>query len=124
MVARGNRKKNSSSSNKECYNCKKKGHLSKDCWSKGGGKEGQGPGSKKKGKEKQEKTNQVIESINDLLDIAYMASNTETDNSEIWFLDSGMSVHISNDRRTFVEYHMLNDSMIKGIGKEPVKAAD
>ena len=33
----------------ECHNCKKKGHLVKDCWAKGGGKEGQGP-KRKKGK--------------------------------------------------------------------------
>jgi len=28
---------------KECYNCKKKGHIRRDCWAKGGGKEGQKP---------------------------------------------------------------------------------
>jgi len=26
-----------------CYNCDKKGHTKAECWSKGGGKEGQGP---------------------------------------------------------------------------------
>src|ERR1700761_2094725 len=31
-----------------CYNCKKKGHMSKDCWAKGGGKEGQNPHRKPK----------------------------------------------------------------------------
>ncbi|KAK0431340.1 hypothetical protein EV421DRAFT_1853922 [Armillaria borealis] len=27
----------------ECYNCHWKGHMARDCWAKGGGKEGQGP---------------------------------------------------------------------------------
>ncbi|KAG9225295.1 hypothetical protein CCMSSC00406_0009851 [Pleurotus cornucopiae] len=36
----------------ECFNCHKKGHMKADCWSKGGGKEGQGPKGKGKGKEK------------------------------------------------------------------------
>ncbi|SJL02247.1 uncharacterized protein ARMOST_05573 [Armillaria ostoyae] len=27
----------------ECYNCHRKGHMVRDCWAKGGGKEGQGP---------------------------------------------------------------------------------
>src|ERR1700678_2572448 len=39
---------------KECYNCKKKGHLKADCWAKGGGKEGQGPKGKKAGEGKGE----------------------------------------------------------------------
>ena len=34
---------------KECYNCKKKGHIPSDCWAKGGGKEGQGLKGRKGG---------------------------------------------------------------------------
>ena len=34
----------------ECYNCHKKGHMAKDCWAKGGGKEGQNPRRKGQGK--------------------------------------------------------------------------
>jgi hypothetical protein len=36
---------------KQCSNCKKRGHLKANCWAKGGGKEGQGPRSKDKGKD-------------------------------------------------------------------------
>jgi len=35
-----------------CYNCEKPGHKKADCWAKGGGKEGQGPGQKKSAKTK------------------------------------------------------------------------
>src|SRR6202522_1436698 len=37
----------------ECHNCGKKGHWLRDCWEKGGGKEGQGP--KQKAKKEKEK---------------------------------------------------------------------
>jgi len=37
-------------SDKECYNCHKKGHMAKDCWSKGGGSEGKGPKGQGSGK--------------------------------------------------------------------------
>src|SRR5436190_2928050 len=36
-----------SKSNIECFNCYKKGHKKSECWAKGGGKEGQGPRSRK-----------------------------------------------------------------------------
>ena len=36
-----------------CDNCKKPGHLKENCYSKGGGKEGQGPRQNKKAKESQ-----------------------------------------------------------------------
>ena len=32
----------------KCFNCKKVGHYSKDCWALGGGAEGQGPKQKEK----------------------------------------------------------------------------
>jgi Reverse transcriptase (RNA-dependent DNA polymerase)/gag-polypeptide of LTR copia-type len=35
-----------------CFNCGKKGHVKRNCWGKGGGKEGQGPKGKKKADEK------------------------------------------------------------------------
>ena len=119
--AKGDKKKNSGDSEKECHNCHKKGHIAKDCWAKGGGKEGQGPGSKKKGKGKQEKTNQVTESINDSLDIAYVASKAPNDRS-VWVLDSATTSHISNNRHTFTNFHALTNSTVKGIGKEPASA--
>jgi hypothetical protein len=36
----------------KCDNCDRTGHIKRDCWSKGGGKEGQSPWTKGKGKKK------------------------------------------------------------------------
>lgn len=47
----------------ECFNCGKKGHKKPDCWAVGGGKEGQGPNQKGKGKAK-EAANTVKEKSN------------------------------------------------------------
>jgi gag-polypeptide of LTR copia-type len=43
---RGRRARKKTDRDVECFNCHKKGHKKPDCWSKGGGKEGQGPRSK------------------------------------------------------------------------------
>ena len=46
----------------ECYHCHKKGYKKADCWAKGGGKEGQGPKSKKdKEESKKETVSTVVE---------------------------------------------------------------
>jgi hypothetical protein len=50
----------------EHYNCHKKGHMAKDCWAKGGGKEGQNPHRKGRGHANTAKTEQD-------LDAAWMA---------------------------------------------------
>ena len=70
---KGRTKSSNDNSDKECFNCKKKGHIKTDCWAKGGGKEGQGPRSKKKGGS--DRTNQAADTINNALtDIAYAAN--------------------------------------------------
>ncbi|KAJ7105208.1 hypothetical protein C8R44DRAFT_745927 [Mycena epipterygia] len=48
MAASGKRR----GGGKHCDNCDRTSHIKKDCWSKGGGKEGQGPRGKGKGKGK------------------------------------------------------------------------
>lgn len=37
---------------KKCFNCQRPGYWARDCWYPGGGKEGQGPHQKGKGKSK------------------------------------------------------------------------
>ena len=59
---------------KECYNCKKMGHIAADCWAKGGGKEGKGPKGRK-GTGKKNRANQAENVNSDLNDACYMAGN-------------------------------------------------
>ena len=111
---------------KECYNCHKKGHMAKECWSKGGGKEGQGPKARQKGRStggNNNRTHQAADKVNNtLMDVAYMAGLKPATKDE-WILDSATSSHISNNRMAFVDYFPLKDSTVKGIGKEPATAA-
>ena len=65
------------SSDKDCYNCKKKGHLAKDCWAKGGGMEGKGPRGRKG--PNRDRLNQAEEVNASLNDIAYMAGGQVSD---------------------------------------------
>jgi hypothetical protein len=69
----------------ECYNCHKKGHMAKDCWAKGGGKEGQNPHRKGHGKANAAKAGKG-------LDVAWMAALYESeDYIEFDELDEGDS---------------------------------
>ena len=51
---KGGSSSKSKKKNVECHNCHKKGHYKSECWAPGGGKEGEGPKQKGKGKAKKE----------------------------------------------------------------------
>ena len=53
-------KEKGANKDKECYNCKKTGHIALECWAKGGGKEGQGLKGRK-GAGKKNKAHQANE---------------------------------------------------------------
>jgi hypothetical protein len=59
----------------ECYNCHKRGHMAKDCWAKGGGKEGQNPHRKGAGKANTAKAEEAS-------DAAWMAAIHGPDDEE------------------------------------------
>jgi hypothetical protein len=103
---------------KECYNCHKKGHVSADCWSKGGGKEGQGPKGRK-GSKKGNRANQAEEVNTNLNDCAYTASphDHSRDISKYdWLLDSGTTSHICTIRDAFTEFYSTPGATLKGVG--------
>jgi gag-polypeptide of LTR copia-type len=121
----GGRRQKANKSDIECYNCHKKGHMIKDCYAKGGPKEGQRPKSKSGNKNR---SNQAQEDVNNLLsDVAYMGIPQDRiyaiDNASIsrydWILDSGTTSHISPIRESFITYKEVKET-IRGIGKNPV----
>ena len=84
-----------------CENCKCPGYCRADCWSKGGGKEGQGPFQKKQEKKKQEAARKLEKSetmkqiIEDLPNVTYLTNSTLAFGKTDWLLDSGSSSHIA-----------------------------
>ena len=117
----------------ECYNCHKKGHTSNNCWSKGGGKEGQGPRTKMKagqshGRQK-DRANQA-QANGDLKDSAYQIQDSANTTSQFstsltqddWLADTTTTSHISNERRTFIDFTPLASSSITGVGDQAIQA--
>jgi gag-polypeptide of LTR copia-type len=106
--------------NVECYNCHKKGHMSKDCWAKGGGKEGQG--SKGRKGPNRNKSNQAQEANSSLNKVSYMAYGTREINQFNWIFNTGSTSHICTQRDAFIDYYPLQNSTITGIGPMPATA--
>ena len=95
---KGRRKTSSQGKKKtdvECYNCHKKGHMSSDCWAKGGGREGQGPKGRRE-PNRGDRSHQTQDSVNNSLgDCAYMANeNLHNFSKYDWVLDSAMTSKI------------------------------
>ncbi|EDR10241.1 uncharacterized protein LACBIDRAFT_316933 [Laccaria bicolor S238N-H82] len=79
----------------ECYNCHKTGHISNECWAKGGGHEGQGPKGRQ-GPNRGDRSHQTQDSVNNSLgDCAYMVNQNIHEFSKYdWVLDSATTSHI------------------------------
>jgi transposase InsO family protein len=117
----------------KCWNCQKPGHKSDECWSKGGGKEGQGPNQKKEAANAATDANtsnggtQTNHAFLSTLDVAAIsvAMNGPTTNL---IIDMGASRHFSPARELFKNYETINPIPIttadghtfKAIGKGDV----
>ena len=111
--------------NRNCINCGRNGHLIDDCYSKGGGKEGQGPrqiARRKKLEAEKKKSKIVLKDDNDaqlaeqesfyashmvLLDTSkniFEHSTFYSESQNSWIADSGASTHIANRRDIFTSF--------------------
>ena len=123
-----------------CENYKNTGHTKADCWSKGGGKEGQGPrGQNSKKGEKKAETAEAVEvtgNADEILAFTCTSNYVEVTNalnvpkSRLGAcIDSGASRHYSPDRDAFINYSPINNTTIttaygrklKALGKGDVR---
>jgi transposase InsO family protein len=106
-----------------CHNCKKPGHLKADCWSPGGGKEGQGPRRRKRnGKDRVNNAEDVEEDLP--ADAFVVVEDTEGEEETVlaagesigqWYADSAATSHITNRREIFETYTAIK-TRVRGIG--------
>ncbi|KAF9460477.1 hypothetical protein BDZ94DRAFT_1377088, partial [Collybia nuda] len=85
-----------SSSSKECFNCRKKGHYKANCWASSGGKEGQGPKGKgkSKGKGKETETAGTAESKLESEDQAWFA---KAEGNVLGFIKKGLNTGVVDE---------------------------
>ena len=117
----GNKKKHDKSSktdsDENCENCRRPGHKKPDCWSKGGGKEGQGPKQKKAKKEA--KTESAVVAVSEEKDelfafvctsaYANVAEALQVPKSKLGTcVDSGASRDYCPDRAKFSNYKQID----------------
>src|SRR5882762_4938951 len=113
-----------------CENCGKPGHTKPDCYSKGGGKEGQGPRQKKKKEKKSEESAAVAKSEENEL-FAFTCTSDYVALTEVLKLpkdkfgacmDSGASDHYCPDRTKFENYRPLDNRNITTADGRTLKA--
>ena len=102
------------SDEKKCYNCKKKGHIAKDCWAKGGGMEGKGLQGRRG--PNRDRSNQAKEGNSSLNNLTYMAiAETIGNLKSNWYLDSSTTSHITNNWNAFMEFMATLATPVLGI---------
>jgi hypothetical protein len=99
-----------------CGNCNKPGHAAAQCYSKGGGMEGQGPRQWKK-REQEEKEKEKKESVHQATEDLAFAVSLQPNGfpSHAWLADSAASSHIANDIQMFTSLSPDHIS-IKSVG--------
>ena len=128
-----NKGKEKSTPGATCKNCKNTGHTKANCWSKGGGKEGQGPRgqSSKKGEKKPETAAAVEATSNadEIFTFTYTSNYIEVTNalnipkSQLSAcINSGASQHYSPDHDVFINYCPINNTTVTTADSRKLKA--
>ncbi|MGK2912533.1 MAG: hypothetical protein ACSLE1_22465, partial [Sphingobium sp.] len=113
-----------------CNNCKRTGHTKENCYTQGGGKEGQAPWSKssqKSGGNNRRKSahrkgqETAKAAVEDLPDAAYIATFDPAFSKTDWLSDSGTSSHIATKREMFTSYTPI-ECNIEGVGGSAIRA--
>ena len=107
------------------YNCDKLGHKQFECWAKGGGKEGQGPGKKKSAKA-QKAVVAIADSEKDKLfaftctsNYANIAKTLQVLKSKLGScIDSGASEVYCPDQEKFANYRLIDQSITTADGRK------
>ncbi|KAH9663295.1 hypothetical protein KPL70_019630 [Citrus sinensis] len=124
------RSKSRSKKNVKCYNCGKKGHVKKECWSNQKRKEGKEPESSN--------AQGCVASTSDDGEILYSEATTVSEGrkrlSDVWLIDLGATWHMTSRREWFYTYepisggsvYMGNDHALEiaGIGTIKIKMFD
>ena len=116
-----------------CDNCSKDGHTKEECWSKGGGKEGQGPRQKIPKKGAKPTDSAVIadnkQNHDDLFmftcatSFATVVANSDAPELQLGAcLDSGASNHYFPDCSKFVNYRQIHGCEIIVADRHSLKA--
>jgi len=116
-----NRDQNRSNSKKvvECYNCGKKGHKQRFCWSLKKENEDKGKGKKKKEDSDCGSTNLAYDD-----EFLLVEEHDIVDSASSWVIDSGTSIHITSRRDVFCSYtlgefgdvNLANEGELKCVG--------
>jgi len=118
---------------KLCDNCHGKGHVKEDCWSKGGGKEGQGPRQKAASRKGESKPTEVaavaaeekLFAFTCTSDFADVAQGLDLPTTKLGggIIDAGASSHFCPDRAKFRNYHpLVGKSILTADGRSHVAA--
>jgi hypothetical protein len=100
---------------KYCPNCKKLGHTKQDCFSPGGGKEGQWPPHLK---HRRKDNDSRAKSISGSSHFTFTNAKKENYDQNGYYLDSGATKHYVRDRNDLHDYEVIQDTCTVGSGDD------